>query len=309
MSYMSETKLIPIGLIVEPPEPMRLGFDEEKLDDLAQDIRTRGLLNPLTVYPELVCDCEIQTIEHKCDKPRTRQTGRYKIAAGHRRFLACRMVGVREVLCTIREGTADDYEADMIAENMFREELTPFEEGNRFKEISVREGMTEERMRRLCGNKSLPYIYSRIQLVEGDPEIALAVHNKKITLGVAAELNKVSTDWHRLKGRTYTDEQWAELERHTLAHRRYLLALACDTGTTKPQAHSWVVQWEMQEGIAPPPPTEPLTTAHAPMPEGFVLQCALCGQTERPYDIEHIAVCRNEWRAIKVAYAQTDTAG
>src|SRR5579864_3790255 len=122
---MPETKLIPIALIVEPPEPMRLGFDEEKLNELAQDIRTRGLLNPLTVYPEValphVFEDEVRTERLSAPAP----TGRYKIAAGHRRFLACRMAGIREVLCIVREGTQDDYEADMIAENMFREELTP----------------------------------------------------------------------------------------------------------------------------------------------------------------------------------------
>ncbi len=286
---------------------MRLGFDEEKLHELAQDIRVRGLLAPLIVYPELVCDCEIQTIEHKCDKPRTRKTGRWKIAAGHRRFLACKMIGRREIECTVREGTADDYEGDMIAENMFREDLTPFEEGNRFKEISVREGMTEERMKRLCGNKSLPYIYSRIKLVEGDPEISLAVHHKKITLGVADELNKVSTEWHRLKGKTFSDEEWPIVERRTEQHRRYLLALACDTGTTKPQAHSWVMQWEIQEGIAPPPDPVPQQPAPQQPIVGFVPVCFFCGQSERPYDLENVYVCRNELRAIKVAFDQTDT--
>jgi ParB/RepB/Spo0J family partition protein len=304
----SDTRLIPAALIVEPPEPMRMGFDAGALDELAQSIRSIGLLQPLIVYPELArVDSGKENGEGNAVlKPA--HTGRYIIAAGHRRYLACRMIGLIEILCTIREGDADDYEGDMIAENMFREALTPFEEGNRFKEISIRPNMTEERLQKLCGHKKLHYIYERINLVDGDADISLAVHEGKINLGVAKELNKVSLDFYRKKMGELTPEQEGQLELRARQHRKYLLALACDTGTTRNQAHSWVVQWEIQEGIAPPPDPAP----HQPAPQipivGFVPCCCFCGQNHRPYDLENVYICREELRALKVAYAQTENA-
>ena len=285
-----------------------MGFDSDALNELAQDIRARGLLQNLIVYPEMKPSPQTDLQTGPREGVVLVRTNRFVIAAGHRRYLACRMIGMLEVPCLVREGDADDYEGDMIAENMFREALTPFEEGNRFKEISVREGMTEERLVKLCGHKKLPYIYDRIKLVEGDPDISLAVHEGKINLAVAKELNKVSLDFYRKKMGALTPAQEEQLELRARQHRKYLLALACDTGTTKNQAHSWVVQWEIQEGIAPPPDPAPMMPAPAHITEGFVLQCALCGQHDRPYDIEHVPLCRNEWRAIKVAYAQTEPA-
>jgi ParB/RepB/Spo0J family partition protein len=299
---MPETKLIPIALILPPPEPMRLGFDEEKLHELAADIKHRGLLNALTVYPETKCKCRGASEEHRRACPKAVPTGNYVIAAGHRRYLACRMCGMIDVLCMVREGTFDDYESDMAAENAYRADLTPFEEGNRYKEISMREGMTEERLRFLCGGKSLTHIYDRIRLVEGDADISLAVHEGRITLAVAKELNKVSADFYRKKLGDLTPEQDAIIEREAARHRKYLLQLACDSGTSKPQAHSWIIQWEQEVGLMKPPDPVPMQPAPQAPPAGFVPRCFLCSQQERPHELENVYICRAELRAIKVAY-------
>lgn len=299
---MSETRLIPIALIVPPPEPMRLGFDEEALMELAQNIKARGLLNALTVYPQQKCPHKETTREHIYVCAEATLTGLFEIAAGHRRYLACRMIGMLDVLCSVREGTADDYEADMVSENAFRADLTAFEEGNRYKEISVRPGMTEKKLQALCGGRALHTIYSRIALVEGDADIALAVHEGKISLAVASELNKVSWEFYARKLGELTDDQRLQLDKRATQHRKYLLALACDSGTSKNQARSWIVQWEMQEGLTPPPDAVPMQPAPQAPPVGFVPRCFLCEQDSRPYDLENVYICRGELRAIKVAY-------
>jgi predicted RNA-binding protein len=299
---MSETKLIPIALIVPPPEPMRLGFDEDALMELAQDIKRRGLLAPLVVYKERIHGQppnEMGALPHWEAEP---WTGNYVIAAGHRRYLACRMIGVLDVLCMVREGSADDYESDMAAENAYRTDLTPFEEGVRFKEISVRPGMTEKKLQELCGGRNISQIYRRIKLVEGDADISLAVHEGKITLAVADELNKISLDFYRKKMGELTAEQEKILEQHATRHRKYLLQLACDSGTSRTQAHSWIVQWEMEVGLMPPPDAVPMQPAPQVAPVGFTPRCFLCSQDDRPWDMENVYICRAELRAIKVAY-------
>lgn len=299
---MSETRLIPIALIVPPLEPMRLGFDEDALMELAQNIKARGLINSLTVYPEYLCPHNCERCKRGDHCPDATPTGLFIIAAGHRRYLACRMIGMIDVLCSVREGTADDYEADMVSENAFRADLTALEEGNRYKEISIRPGMTEKRLQELCGGRALHTIYSRIALVEGDADIALAVHEGKITMAVACELNKVCLAFYKKKLGELTAEQESILEKKAAQHRKYLLALACDSGTSKNQAHSWIVQWEMQEGLTPPPDAVPMQPAPQVPPVGFVPRCFLCGQEERPWEMENVYICRGELRAIKVAY-------
>ena len=299
---MSNTRLIPIALIVPPPEPMRLGFDEEALNELAQNIKARGLINPLTVYPETVNTDSGESNHEGNAVQKGARTGNFVIAAGHRRYLACRMIGMLEVLCNVREGTADDYEADMVSENAFRADLTAFEEGNRYKEISIRPGMTEKKLQALCGGRRLGTIYSRIALVDGDADVALAVHEGKITLAVAQELNKVSLGFYRRKLGELTPEQEQILEKKSTQHRKYLLQLACDSGTSKGQAHSWIVQWEMQEGLTPAPDPVPMQPAPQIPIVGFTPRCFLCSQDDRPWDLENVYICRAELRAIKVAY-------
>ena len=299
---MSETRLIPIALIVPPPEPMRLGFDEDSLMELAQNIKVRGLLNPLTVYAERQTLSQTSPITGATLTGIGDFTGNFVIAAGHRRYLACRMIGMLEILCIVREGTADDYEADMVSENAFREGLTALEEGNRFKDISMRPGMTEARLRALCGGKSLTHIYDRIKLVEGDPDISLAVHEGKITLAVAKELNKVTPEFYRKKLGELTPEQDEIIEREAARHRKYLLVLACGSGTSLPQAKSWIQQWEMGVGLMKPPDPVPMQPAPQVAPVGFTPRCFLCSQDDRPWDLENVYICRAELRAIKVAY-------
>jgi ParB-like chromosome segregation protein Spo0J len=212
------------------------------------------------------------------------------------------MIEMLDVPCSVREGTADDYEADMIAENAFRTDLTPLEEGNRYKEISLRPGMTEAKLQALAPGRSLNTIYRLIKLVEGDPDISLAVHEGRINLAVAAELNKVSAEFYRQKLGELTPEQDAMIEREAARHRKYLLQLACDSGTSKNQAHSWIIQWELEVGLMRPPDPVPMQPAPQVSPVGFVPRCFLCEQDSRPYDLENVYICRGELRAIKVGY-------
>jgi hypothetical protein len=119
---------------------------------------------------------------------------------------------------------------------------------------------------------------------------------------VADELNKVSAAFYRQKLGELTPEQDAMIEKEAARHRKYLLALACDSGTSKNQAHSWIVQWELEVGLMKPPDAVPMQPAPQVPPVGFVPRCFLCEQDSRPYDLENVYICRAELRAIKVAY-------
>jgi ParB-like chromosome segregation protein Spo0J len=306
---MRETRLIPIGLLVPPPEPMRLSFDEDALNELIDNIRAIGLLSNLNVHPEVLPGKPERDPETGMEsQPPPRPTGRYLIDAGHRRYTACRALGYTEIKCEVETDPSIDPESVMIAENMFRANLTALEEANRFAEIADRPGMTEDRMQQII-KRPLSYIYARLDLVKGDPEISLAVHRGEISLAVARQLNKVSVEFFRNKGREFSEDEWPKVEAAATEHRHYLLRLACDTGTTAKQAQSWVVQWEIDQGLRPVQTGPVIMPAPQEVMDPYKMQCKLCGQHDRPYDLEMVPICRNELRAILLSWQEAEKAG
>ncbi|MBR4167106.1 MAG: ParB/RepB/Spo0J family partition protein, partial [Bacteroidales bacterium] len=73
---------IPAGLIDPNPYQPRMAFDSESLEELADSIRTFGLIQPISV--------------------RKQPDGRYQIISGERRFRACRLAGMDVIPAYIR---------------------------------------------------------------------------------------------------------------------------------------------------------------------------------------------------------------
>jgi ParB family chromosome partitioning protein len=99
---------LPIADIRPSPYQPRREFDTEALNELADSIRTRGLLQPIMVRP--------------------RPQGGYELIAGERRWRAAQMAGLKTLAAVVRQ--ANDHEASALAliENMQREDLNAMEE-------------------------------------------------------------------------------------------------------------------------------------------------------------------------------------
>ena len=162
--------MIPLAQIAEPPAPMRASMDEQKLNDLAGDIRLRGILLNLLVVPA---------------------GDGYEIIDGHRRFLAARMVGLAEAPCMVHERNEALNAGAMLVANILREDVTAAEEGWYFLELVERHHWTEEALCQTLG-RSADYIAERIALVRKDPEVAGANAERKIEYSVARELLRVN---------------------------------------------------------------------------------------------------------------------
>ena len=103
----AEIMLIPVDMVEPNPFQPRMSFDNEALEELADSIRTLGLIQPVTV--------------------RRKSADRYQIISGERRFRACRMAGMHEIPAYVRE-TNDQGMLEMaIVENIQREDLDPIE--------------------------------------------------------------------------------------------------------------------------------------------------------------------------------------
>lgn len=124
---------IPANLIDPNPYQPRMAFDSDSLEELAESVRTFGLIQPISV--------------------RKQSDGRYQIISGERRFRACKLAGMDTIPAYIR--TADDQGMlEMaIVENIQRQDLDPIEVAMSYQRLMDECNLTQERMAQRVGKK------------------------------------------------------------------------------------------------------------------------------------------------------------
>jgi ParB family transcriptional regulator, chromosome partitioning protein len=122
---------IPVELIAPNPRQPRRSFDGDKLAELAESIRARGVLQPIVVSPLA--------------------GGRYELVAGERRLRAARIAELESVPAVVRE--AEDWERlDLaLAENMARQDLNAIEQARACAMLVDDLGLTKEEVGRRVG--------------------------------------------------------------------------------------------------------------------------------------------------------------
>ena len=188
---------IPAELIVPNPFQPRSSFDEEALAELAESIRTLGLIQPVTV--------------------RKSADGLYQIISGERRFRACRLAGMEMIPAYIRD-TDDQGMLEMaIVENIQREDLDPIEIALSYQRLIEECHLTQEQLAGRVGKKrSSVTNYLRLlglpARVQHDLKVGLvSVGHAKVILGVD-DPNFVG-DVKRLNDPTVTAETTPEIVR------------------------------------------------------------------------------------------------
>lgn len=141
----------------------RKHFNEENLLELAETVKEKGILQPLTVR---------------------RIEGGYELLAGERRWRAAQKAGLKEVPVILRE--ADDREALEISliENLQREDLNPIEEAEGYKSLIETFGISQEEASKRVG-KDRTTITNALRLLKLPPEIKNHLIQNRITAGHA----------------------------------------------------------------------------------------------------------------------------
>lgn len=162
---------LPINQVESCHTQPRRYFNEEKLEELAESIRSHGIIQPLTV--------------------RRLSSGYYQIIAGERRWRAARLAGLSEVPVVIIE--ADDRKAMELAmiENLQREDLNPMEEAEGYKSLVEQYGMTQEQAAQSVG-KSRSAVANAMRLLGLTPAVRKLVEEEKLTAGHARALLTLS---------------------------------------------------------------------------------------------------------------------
>lgn len=167
---------IPLGLVDAPELPSRAQMDEHKLDELAADIRRRGLLQPIGVF---------------------RHGERFEVVYGDRRSRAAKLAGLVVIPAFVYASKDSALEGAKWSENYHREDLNPADEGVWFHELLERDcGGDVDRLCDQLGVKR-PYAEKRLALVLGDVEVLRAVQREQIKVGCAEQLNRCTDEQMR----------------------------------------------------------------------------------------------------------------
>ncbi|WP_157879103.1 ParB/RepB/Spo0J family partition protein [Pararhodospirillum photometricum] len=162
-------QMVPIGSVMpNPTQPRRL-FDEEAIADLAESIRSKGILTPILVRPDPL------------------GTGGYQIIAGERRWRAAQRAQVHEVPILVRALSDQETLEVALVENLQRQDLSPIEEAEGYRRLMEDFSHTQEGLAQVLG-KSRSHIANTLRLTTLPDEVKLMVEEGKLSAGHARAL-------------------------------------------------------------------------------------------------------------------------
>ncbi|MDX1383854.1 MAG: ParB/RepB/Spo0J family partition protein [Thermoanaerobaculia bacterium] len=157
----------------------RSRFEGDDLDELAESIRSQGVVQPIVVTP--------------------RADGDYDIIAGERRWRAARRAGLEQVPVAIREVADDRQRLELaLVENVQRTDLNPVEEARAYRTLSERFELSQEEIALRVG-KSRTTISNAVRLLKLPAEIQELLSAGRLTAGQARPLLAISDEQEQLR--------------------------------------------------------------------------------------------------------------
>ena len=161
-----------IDNIQRDPKQPRKEFSKEELDELAESVREKGILQPILV----------------------RKTGDvYTIGAGERRFRAAKQEKLKKVPVIVKEFTEKEVLEISLIENIQRKDLNPIEQAEAYKRLSDEFGATQEEIAKSLG-KSRPVVTNKLRLLNLSERILSYLRRGKLTEGHARLLLSINDD-------------------------------------------------------------------------------------------------------------------
>lgn len=157
---------LPVAEIEPHPEQPRRHFDDAALDELAQSIAARGLIQPIVVRP---------------------WQGRYQIVAGERRWRAAQRARLHQVPVIVRDFDEAETLELALVENIQREDLNAIEEAEAYRKLIDRFGHSQEALGRIV-HKSRSHIANLLRLLDLPMKVRAAVADGRLSMGHARAL-------------------------------------------------------------------------------------------------------------------------
>ena len=162
-------RALPIESLRPNPEQPRRTFTQAHLDELADSIRTKGILQPIIVRPDPGSE------------------GMFEIVAGERRWRAAQLAQLHEVPVLVREFTDTEVLEVAIIENIQRADLNPIEEAAGYRQLMFKFGHTQEKLAEALG-KSRSHIANLMRLLNLPETVQSMVSEGTLSAGHARAL-------------------------------------------------------------------------------------------------------------------------
>lgn len=175
---MSESTIeyIPLTALRESPFNPRKSFDPAGLEELANSIKSQGIMQPLVarMLPmgagDLYCH--------------------YELIFGHRRLRAAALAGLERVPVILRDMSDEQAAIAQVHENIKRLDVTPMEEADSFTFLATTHGMKPDDIAAAVG-KSRSYVYGRLKLAKCDAKVREAVTSQGLSAETALEIARL----------------------------------------------------------------------------------------------------------------------
>ncbi|MBS7401439.1 MAG: ParB/RepB/Spo0J family partition protein [Eubacteriales bacterium] len=168
----SEVQQIAIAMIDNNINQPRKVFDQDDLHDLAESIRTYGVIQPILITPV---------------------GNRFMIVAGERRWRAARMAGLVEIPAIIKKFNQKQIAEIAIIENLQRADLNDMELAQGIKKLMDDHNLTQEKVaERLSKPRST--IANTLRLLSLPSEVQQFIAHKQLTAGHAIRLMGISDE-------------------------------------------------------------------------------------------------------------------
>lgn len=153
---------------IEPhPEQPRRHFDEAALEELAQSIAARGVIQPVVVRPL--------------------GGNRFQLVAGERRWRAAQKAQVHEIPAIVRKLDEREVAALALIENLQRQDLNPVEEARAYQRLADSEGLTQQEIAKFV-DKSRSHVANMLRLLGLPDEVLDMVVRDELSMGHARAL-------------------------------------------------------------------------------------------------------------------------
>ncbi len=169
LPHEGEQRLVPISQIRSGKLNPRRNFREDELSELADSIRTRGLVQPIVVRADPVSGSG------------------YEIVAGERRWRAAQKAGLHQVPVIVRELTDKEVLELAIIENVQRADLNAIEEASGYRDLIERFAYSQEDLSEIIG-KSRSHVANTLRLLKLPASVQELVQRGKLSAGHARAL-------------------------------------------------------------------------------------------------------------------------
>lgn len=165
MTDKSRIRDISLKHIERNPKQPRSTFPDDHIARLAASIKTRGLIQPITV------------------RPIPGRVG-YMIVAGECRFRAHQLLGVKTIKAIVESMDDQEMQLRAIVENLQRKDMNPIEEAKAFQTL-IDSGFSVQRVVDELGLKSTAIVRQRLDLMDLSPEIQHLVSSGQLAVNMA----------------------------------------------------------------------------------------------------------------------------